>query len=145
MMMRPEDLRSGAIFDYPYLWRWQQERGETEGRKDRPVCVAIALRQPDAGRTYLALLAISGTPPRPGRHAIELTEIECRRAGLKTWKAAWITIDEYNFDIAEVSWYLDLGQAPRGRLSKTFMMRLATEFRPFFRDARSRVDRRDPV
>ena len=65
------------------------------------------------------------------------------RAGLKTWKAAWISVDEYNFDIAESSYYLDLGQEPRGRLSKSFMMKLAAEFSPFFKVRRSRVDRTD--
>jgi hypothetical protein len=141
--MKADDLQSGVIIDYPYLWRWQDARGETEGRKDRPVCVAIALRHPKTGLTYLALLAISGTPPLPGRRTLELTEIECRRAGLKTWKAAWISIDEYNFDVAETSHYLNLSQAPRGHFSKPFMMKLAAEFGPFFKSARSRVDRRD--
>ncbi|MGO1075265.1 hypothetical protein [Inquilinus sp. CA228] len=141
--MKPEDLKSGVIVDYPYLWRWQQERGETEGRKDRPVCVAIALRRLDSSKTYLALLAISGTPPQPGRRTLELAEIECRRAGIKTWKAAWIYIDEYNFDIAEWSYYLDLSQEPRGRFSKSFMMKLAAECSPFFKTRQSRVDRTD--
>lgn len=141
--MKIDDLKTGVIIDYPYLWRWQHQRGETEGRKNRPVCVAIALRQPDSGKTWLALLAISATPPQPGRHTLELTEIECRRAGLKTWKSAWISIDEYNFDIAESSYVLDLGQEPRGRFSKSFMMKLAAEFGPFFRMRHSRVDRTD--
>ena len=141
--MRPEDLKSGVIIDYPYLWRWQQERGETEGRKDRPVCLAIALRRPESHQTYLALVAISGTPPQAGRRTLELTEIECRRAGLRTWKAAWIYVDEYNFDIAESSYYLDLSQEPCGRFSKSFMMKLAAELSPLFRTRQSRVDRTD--
>ncbi|HEY9344677.1 MAG TPA: hypothetical protein VIQ53_05150, partial [Inquilinus sp.] len=105
--------------------------------------VAIALRRPESGRTYVALVAISGTPPQPGRRTLELTEIECRRAGLKIWKAAWVYIDEYNFDIAEASYYLDLSQEPRGRFSRSFMMKLAAELSPFFKTRTSRVDRTD--
>jgi PHD/YefM family antitoxin component YafN of YafNO toxin-antitoxin module len=34
------DLPAGAVIEYPYLWRWRRERGESEGRKQRPVCEA---------------------------------------------------------------------------------------------------------
>ena len=33
----------GQVISYPYLWAWQHERGETEGRKSRPTCVVIAV------------------------------------------------------------------------------------------------------
>ena len=31
-----ERLTQGAVIRYQYLWKREQERGETEGRKDRP-------------------------------------------------------------------------------------------------------------
>ncbi|MBY5412804.1 hypothetical protein HFO98_31140 [Rhizobium leguminosarum] len=30
------EFRPGEVISYPYLWAWQQQRGETEGRKQRP-------------------------------------------------------------------------------------------------------------
>ena len=134
------DLRPGAIIEYPYLWRWQQERGETEGRKERPGCAILALHGSD-GFTHLALLAISSQPAGAGQTAIEVPEIELRRAGLTDAKRAWVTVSEYNYDVAERSWYLDVGRQPLGRFSKSFMARLATAATPLFRRGRARIDR----
>jgi len=80
------DLPSGTVMEYPYLWKWQRARGETEGRKTRPVCVAISVRGPD-GFTHLALLAISIRPPAGDQTALEVPEIECRRGGLERMEA----------------------------------------------------------
>ncbi len=91
--------------------------------------------------THLGLLAISSRPPGAADSAIEVPEIECRRAGLSEWKRAWVTINEYNYDVAERSWYLNAHRAPLGRFSKPFMMRLAAAVAPLFKTREARVDR----
>jgi len=53
------EFRPGEVISYPYLWAWKQQRGETEGRKQRPVCVVFAIRSAADGNTHLALLAIT--------------------------------------------------------------------------------------
>lgn len=63
----------GLVIDYPYLWAWQHERGETEGRKARPTCVVVAVRGANDGLTHLALLAITTEPPQADRAAIEVS------------------------------------------------------------------------
>lgn len=133
--------RPGQIVDYPYLWQWQQERGESDGRKPRPVCIVAAVRGARDGNTHLALLAITTSRPGEGRTAMEIPEIECRRAGLAGVKRAWVVVDEYNYDVAERSWYLE--PEPRGdrRLSKPFMMKVAQAFAAASRNAPARVDR----
>ena len=136
------DLRPGDIVRYPYLWRWQRDRNETAGRKDRPVCVIVAARGRD-GLTHLALLAISSREPSADQGATEIPEIECRRAGLSEWKRAWITISEYNYDIAERSWHLDVNRPPLGRFGKPFMMRVAAACAPLFKRTQTRVDRQE--
>lgn len=136
------DLRPGTIVQYPYLWKWQQERGETEGRKDRPVCVILAVRGSD-GLTHLALLAISSRQPGSEQVAIEAPEIECRRGGLSDLKGACITVREYNYDIAERSFYLDAGEPLLGRFSRSFVSQLATAMSPLFRAGQARIDRTD--
>lgn len=93
----------GQIITYPYLWAWQQDRGETEGRKNRPTCVVIAVRGVNDGLTHLALLAITTQPPQGSRMALDIPEIERKRAGLGDLKRCWIVVDEYNYDIAERS------------------------------------------
>ncbi len=138
--MRPE-LRPGSIISYPYLWKWQRDRGENAGRKDRPVCVVIAVRGAVDQNTHLALLAISSRPPGADQTALEVPEIECRRGGLSDLKQAWITVSEYNYDVAERSCCLDPNQPALGRFSKPFMMRLAAAFLPGFKSRGARIDR----
>lgn len=131
------EFRTGEVISYPYLWAWQQQRGETEGRKQRPVCVVIAIRGTNDGNTHLALLAITTQPPQAGRLALEIPEIECKRAGLGDLKQSWIMVDEYNYDIVERSWYIEPDQEILGRFSKSFMVKIAG----MFAEARSRSGR----
>ncbi|MDR9772107.1 hypothetical protein RJJ65_05435 [Rhizobium hidalgonense] len=122
------EFRPGEVISYPYLWAWQQQRGETEGRKPRPVCIVIAIRSARDGNTHLVLLAITTQPPQAGRIALEIPDIERRRAGLGDLKQSWIVVDEYNYDIVEHSWYIEPYQAVLGRFSKSFVMKIAALF-----------------
>ncbi|APH74885.1 hypothetical protein [Aquibium oceanicum] len=117
----------GQVIAYPYLWAWQHERGETEGRKVRPTCVVVAMRSDDR-LTHLALLAITTQPPQAGRTALDVPEIECKRAGLGDLKQCWIVVDEYNYDIVERSWYIEPGSDALGRFSRAFVARIANAF-----------------
>ena len=67
------EFRPGQVIAYPYLWAWQHERGETEGRKSRPACVVVALRGAKDDLTHLALLAITTQPPPAERVAVEVS------------------------------------------------------------------------
>ena len=136
------DLPPGTVIAYPYLWRWQRERGESEGRKVRPVCVVLSVKSAQ-GLTHLALLAISSRPPGADQIAIEVPEIECRRGGLSDLKRAWITVSEYNYDIVERSFYLDPSEPVLGRFSRSFMMQLAPRVAGLFRGGQARIDRTD--
>jgi hypothetical protein len=134
-------LESGLIVSYPYLWRWQQDRGRADGEKDRPVCLAIALYDARQNFTHLVILPISGTPPRAEQTAIEIPPLEIKRAGLSDLKLGWITVSEYNYDIAERSYYFDPNQRPRGRFSPRFLEQIRQALRPFLSAHAGRVDR----
>ncbi|MGR8965408.1 hypothetical protein ACU8MP_31725 (plasmid) [Rhizobium leguminosarum] len=122
------EFRPGEVITYPYLWAWQQQRGETDGRKQRPVCVVIAIRSASDGNTHLVLLAITTQPPEAGRVALEIPDIERRRAGLGDLKQSWIVVDEYNYDVVQRSWYIEPHQEIVGRFSKSFVMKIAAMF-----------------
>lgn len=135
-------ISSGEIIeDYPYLWLRQRDRGETEGRKPRPVCVALAVGD-GRGPTHLAPLPISSQPPSKTQRAVELPQIELRRIGLSEWKQAWVYVSEYNYDIAQRSFYLEPETGPRKKLSSRFMALVIREFRPTVTRPSARVDRR---
>lgn len=140
--MMSREYLPGQVIKYPYLWAWQNERGETEGRKARPTCVVVAVRGANDGLTHLGLLAITTQPPQADRIALEVSAIECRRAGLADLKQCWVVIDEYNYDIAERSWYIEPEGKTIGRFSKTFMMKIAAAFAGARRSGR-RVSRLD--
>lgn len=134
-------LKSGDIvLDYPYLWLRQRRAGETEGRKPRPVCVAIAVKSAE-GETHLALLPISSQPPQRGQNAIKLSKSEMHRVGLAEGKDAWIFVSEYNYDVAEHSFYLKPKPGKPKSLSPAFMRKVLQSFRATLQSKVGRVSR----
>ncbi|WLS01420.1 hypothetical protein [Shinella sumterensis] len=130
---------NGSVIRYPYLWAWQRDKGETEGRKGRPVCMVLAI--PKGNQTNLILLAISGTPPLSDQTAMEIPPLECRRAGIRDWKDAWITVSEFNHDLAEASFYYDPNAEVLGSFSKGFLAKIAAAFKPFLASSSARISR----
>ncbi|MBA8881875.1 hypothetical protein FHW16_005622 [Phyllobacterium myrsinacearum] len=55
-MNKESRFSSGAIVRYPYLWRWQSDKGREHGEKDRLVCLAMALPDPRQKLTHLSSL-----------------------------------------------------------------------------------------
>jgi hypothetical protein len=121
-----DELRTGCVIRFPYLWVREAERGETEGRKPRPVAVGVRLARP-RGEDVLVLFPITSQPPSPDRFAVEIPEMEKRRAGLDAMLQLWIILDEYNQDILGRSFYLE-PEPPLGRFSKAFFLPLMKEF-----------------
>lgn len=91
--------------------------------------------------THLVILAISGTSPLDEQAAIEIPALEIRRAGLREHKRAWLTISEYNYDVAERSYHFDRSQEPQGRFSNKFLLEIQRALRPLLQSARGRIDR----
>jgi hypothetical protein len=121
-----DDFRTGCVIRFPFLWVREAERGETEGRKPRPVAVGVRLARPK-GEDVLVLFPITSQPPSPDRFAAEIPEMEKRRAGLDATLRLWIILDEYNQDTIGRSFYLE-PEPPLGRFSKAFFLPLMKEF-----------------
>ncbi len=116
---------AGDLWRYDYLWRWQHEVGETEGRKSRPVAFVAVVAGRD-GMTNLFILPITSMPPAPDRLAMEVPPIERRRAGLDDMPL-WIMLDEYNHDLLEQSFYFD-PSARIGAFSTAFQQKALRAF-----------------
>ena len=97
---------AGEVFRYPFLWKREEAGGETEGRKKRPVCIAVTIARQE-GETVVFILPITTQPPLVGRHAVEVPQIESQRVGLETHVRKWIMLDEINTDIVERSYVWD--------------------------------------
>ena len=131
-------FRAGAIFRYPYLWFWQDAKGETAGRKERPVCVIMPVKH--GGLTHLLLLPISSQPPADvNRLAVEITPLEARRAGLDHSKRAWISLDDLNYDIVEKSHCFDPSKGPTGFYSEAFTQDVGRRLKVLLREKRARI------
>ena len=119
-------LRTGAVIRYTYLWAREAARGETEGRKYRPVAVGVRIPKP-SGDDVLVLFPITSQEPSRGRFAAEIPDTEKRRAGLDGAVRLWIILDEYNQDVIGRSYYLE-PELPLGHFSKAFFLPLLREF-----------------
>jgi hypothetical protein len=121
-----EDIRTGAVIRYPYLWVREAARGETEGRKFRPCAVGVRLARP-GGVDLILLFPITTKSPERGSFAVEIPETEKRRAGLDRDIRLWIVLDEFNEDIVGGSFFLE-PQPPLGHFSKAFFLPVLREF-----------------
>ena len=123
--MSYDQIQTACVIRYPYLWAREARRGETEGRKERPVAVGVRMPRPDGD---LALFfPITTQQPEASRFAVEIPAMEKRRAGLDTDLRLWIVFDEFNTDIIGRSFYLE-PEPPIGRFSKAFFLPLLREF-----------------
>lgn len=114
--------KAGQIIEYHYLWKWQADRGETEGRKKRPSCVVLVVKD-QAGNHLLFIAPITSKEQLTGRQAISIPETEARRANLDRDIRLWVMIDELNADVLEKSYTLE-DRVTRGQFSQAFTDRL---------------------
>jgi hypothetical protein len=120
-----DDIQSAAIVRYPYLWAREDSKGETEGRKNRPVAVGVRIPRPEGD--LVLFFPITTKQPEQARFAAEIPSIEKRRAGLDADLGLWIILDEFNSDVIGRSFYLE-PEPPIGRFSKAFFLPLLREF-----------------
>ncbi len=80
-------------------------------------------------------------PPISGQTCLEIPQLERRRAGLDENRPAWITVSEFNFDMAENSFYLDPAARSIGQLSEAFLKQVYRLLRVRLSDPKARIDR----
>jgi hypothetical protein len=117
--MNAHGITQGMVLLYPYLWDAEHRRGETEGRKVRPAAVAVILD------TRIALVPITTKEPGSTGTALEIPDIEKRRAGLDIMMRQWLILDEINIDDPAQSYYAGDWEAI-GHFSKPFFYQVLT-------------------
>lgn len=84
----------GLVVSYAYLWAEEYERGQEEGRKDRP-CAIVVARQNLQAKTVVTALPITHSPPADVTEAVEIPATIKAILGLDTHRS-WIVLNETN-------------------------------------------------
>lgn len=114
--------RLGDVWRYPYLWKREHISGNTEGVKNRPCALAL-LKRSENGLSQIMLVPITTKPQDKNPYAVEVPEIEKKRAGLDITLRLWVVTQEYNVDIVERSYYFE-PHAQLGSFSSSFVKRV---------------------
>lgn len=130
----------GQVFDYHYLWKWQNDQGETEGRKKRPSCVTVVTTSAD-GTRIVFIAPITSKPPEHGRIALEVPAMEARRAGLESGMSLWVMVDELNVDFPDLSFVIE-DRTPRGSFSPAFMSKIVAAIHEIRRGGKLAISNR---
>ena len=121
-MTQRDELKTGTVLRYSFLWSREHERGKEEGRKPRPVAVAFNIG------TKIGLVPITTQQPASRKAGIEIPDAEKSRAGLDIGLRLWVIPDEMNIDDPTESYYIEPNSV-LGQFSPAFVERIKTEIR----------------
>lgn len=93
-MKLPEPV-PGLVIRYSYLWEREAQRGEEEGRKDRPCAVVLTAKQEPDGKTRVMVAPVTHTMPEKGAGAVEVPPKIGQALGFDAAKS-WIVTAEVN-------------------------------------------------
>jgi hypothetical protein len=86
--------RLGLVVSYAYLWRREHLAGQSEGRKDRPCVIVLAVDR-GADGTMVTVVPVTHAEPRDTSIAFELPPAVKRYLGLDG-ERSWVMLDEGN-------------------------------------------------
>jgi hypothetical protein len=85
----------GLVISYSYLWRRESAAGQTEGVKDRPCAIVLAIDSRVANAKTVTVAPITLTPPGDRALAIEIPPKVKHHLGLDAARS-WVILDEFN-------------------------------------------------
>jgi mRNA-degrading endonuclease toxin of MazEF toxin-antitoxin module len=142
--MRVPDPVPGLVVRYSFLWSREAAVGASEGAKDRPCAIIVAVRTEQGGvRTVVA--PITHTPPRDPEDARPVPPEVSRGLGLDD-APKWVVYDELNsfdwpgFDLRPIP---GTGRFDYGMLPKDFFEALRRNIVARNAAKKARATRRD--
>jgi hypothetical protein len=83
----------GLVISYAYLWNYEAQDGQEEGRKHRPCVIVLTLqRQPDS-EAIVTVLPITHRPPQESSAAVEIPHPIKQHLGLDDARS-WVVVSE---------------------------------------------------
>ena len=89
-MKRPTPV-PGLVIRYDFLWNDEQQRGRTEGSKQRPCVIVVAV----PGASHVVVVPITHNSPTDAKNSIELPAAVKANLGLDDARS-WIVVNELN-------------------------------------------------
>lgn len=121
-----DDIQTGCVIEYQYLWRREALIGQIEGSKRRPS--AVAFRLAGVASDIIYLMPITTKEPDANAIAIEVPQIEKKRAGLDLDMRQWIILSEMNADLIPGSFVLE-PNAKIGMFGKAFFQTVLRQWK----------------
>jgi hypothetical protein len=85
----------GLVISYAYLWHFEQQAGQDEGRKDRPSVIVLAVERQADETAEVTVLPITHSPPADPAAAVEIPAAVKRHLGLDDDRS-WVIVSEGN-------------------------------------------------
>jgi hypothetical protein len=99
---------AGLVISYGYLWHYEHQAGQEEGRKDRPCVIALVVQGNDS-TTVVTVLPLTHRQPLDPANAVEIPAAVKRHLRLDGDRS-WVVVNEGN----EFLWPgYDLRKVPR--------------------------------
>jgi hypothetical protein len=134
----------GLVISYAYLWHYEHESGQEEGRKDRPSVIVLTVEREADNSTLVTVLPITHTPPVDPAGAVEIPAAIKRHLGLDDARS-WVVVAEGN----EFDWpgydLRKIGRADRydyGFLPPRFFNQIIAAFVGWHRTHKARLTSR---
>jgi hypothetical protein len=83
----------GLVISYAYVWDYEAQDGQEEGRKDRPCVIALAVERQPGGETLVTVLPITHRPPDIAAEAVEIPRAVKQQLGLDDDRS-WVVVSE---------------------------------------------------
>ena len=83
----------GLVISYAYEWDYEAQKGQEEGRKDRPCVIALAVERQQDGETWVTVLPVTHRPPANLAAAVEIPQAVKKHLGLDDARS-WVVVSE---------------------------------------------------
>lgn len=83
----------GLVISYAYVWDYEAQAGQEEGRKDRPCVIALAVERPRDGEMLVTVLPVTHRPPNDPAAAVEIPRAVKEFLGLDD-ERSWVVVSE---------------------------------------------------
>lgn len=87
--------KAGLVIRYAFLWDHEARQGATEGRKDRPAAIIVAVRKDADGDVRVTVAPITHEAPGDPDASIEIPSAVTKGLGLDGQRQ-WLRLDQVN-------------------------------------------------